>query len=131
MCRFVVYLGVKEKFYVVFVLVNNYAADVVVSTGLPGALSKITIKSGEHFVVSAQPSDNNPILVTAADSITSQEVTINGQNSVSITPDEIFGASFQVLFLHREEPGMSVIFYIGLYSVLQRSGRIIFTCKSR
>ncbi|CAB4011013.1 Glyco X precursor, partial [Paramuricea clavata] len=93
------------KFYVVFLLLNNYDGDVVVSTGLPGTSGEITMKPGETVAVSEQPNNNNPISVTAAVAKgTTGKVNINGQSSVSITPAEIFGASFQVLFIYREDP---------------------------
>ena len=91
-----------------FLLVNNFAGDVVVSTGLPGTSDQITMKSGETFVVSEQPNNDNPITVTAVDTAISQQVDINEQSSVSITPTEIFGVSFQVLFLYREDPSMCI-----------------------
>ena len=93
------------KFYVVFLLVNNYDGDVVVSTGLPGTSGEITMKPGDTVAVSEQPNNNNPISVTAAVAKgTTGKVNINRQSSVSITPAEIFGASFQVLFIYREDP---------------------------
>ena len=95
----------EAKFYVVFLLVNNYAGDVVVSTGLPGTSGQIKMKQGDTFAVSEQPNNANPISVTAVDRATFREVSINGRGSASITPAKIFGASFQVLFLYREDPG--------------------------
>ena len=83
---------------------NNYDRDVVVSTGLPGGSSDITIKPGDTVVVSEQPNNDNPVSVTAVDKINSRILEVNEQFSVSITPDEIFGASFQVLFIDREDP---------------------------
>ena len=95
----------EVKFYVVFLLVNNYDGDVVVSTGLPGTSGEITMKPGDTVAVSEQPNNNNPISVTAAVAKgTTGKVNINRQSSVSITPAEIFGASFQVLFIYREDP---------------------------
>jgi hypothetical protein len=95
----------EVKFYVVFLLVNNYDGDVVVSTGLPGTSGEITMKLGDTVAVSEQPNNNNPISVTAAVvKGTTEKVNINRQSSVSITPAEIFGASFQVLFVYREDP---------------------------
>lgn len=91
------------KFYVVFLLVNNYASDVVVTTGLPGTSAKITMKSGETIVVSEQPNNDNPISVTAVDTA-AREVNINGRSSIAITPGEIFGATFEVLFIYRQDP---------------------------
>ncbi|XP_028402030.1 uncharacterized protein LOC114524971 [Dendronephthya gigantea] len=91
------------KFYVVFLLVNNYDREVVVSTGLSGTSGSITMRAGQTFAVSEQPNNDNPIIVTARDS-SNVEVNINDQSSISITPDEVFGASFQVLFLHRKDP---------------------------
>lgn len=89
----------------VFLLVNNYDGDVVVSTGLPGTSGEITMKPGDTVAVSEQPNNNNPISVTAAVAKgTTGKVNINRQSSVSITPAEIFGASFQVLFIYREDP---------------------------
>ena len=104
------------KFYVVFLLVNNFAGDVVVSTGLPGTSGQITMKSGETFAVSEQPNNNNPISVTAVDTATSGQVNINEQSSVSVTPSEIFGASFQVLFLYRVDPSKYKLF-VHLFSL--------------
>ncbi len=92
------------KFYVVFLLVNNYDGDVVVSTGLPGTSGQIIMKQGDTFAVSEQPNNDNPISVTAVDRATSGEVSINRQSSVSIRPAVIFGASFEVLFIYREDP---------------------------
>ena len=88
---------------------NNHDQDVVASTGLSGTSSEITMRPGDTFVVSDQPNNNNPISVTAIDKATSGEVKINGQTSVSVTPDEIFGASFQVLSIGSEKPGKCVV----------------------
>lgn len=104
-----------SKFYVVFLLVNNYDGDVIVSTGLPGPSGQITVKRGETVVISEQPNNDNPISVTAVDTATSGEVNINGQNSISIKPDKTFGASFQVLFLGVQKPGklvVALVYYI-------------------
>ena len=86
-----------------FLLVNNYHDDVVVSTGFTGKSGQITMGPGDTFAVSEQPNNENPITVTAVDTATSREIKVNEQSSVSITPSEIFGASFQVLFLYRED----------------------------
>ena len=94
-----------RKFYVVFLLVNNFDGDVVVSNGLPGTSGQITMKPGDTVVVSEQPTNNKPISVTAVDTATSGVVNINGQSSISIKPDKTFGASFQVLSLGTETPG--------------------------
>ena len=94
----------EVKFYVVFLLVNNFNGDVVVSTGLPGTSGQITMKRGDTVAVSEQPNNDNPISVTAVDTATSGEVNINGQSSVSITPAMVFGVTFQVLFIYREDP---------------------------
>ena len=94
----------QVKFYVVFLLVNNFNGDVVVSTGLPGTSDQITMKRGDTVVVSEQPNNDDPISVTAVDTATSGEVNINGQSSVFITPAMVFGVTFQVLFIYREDP---------------------------
>ena len=49
------------KFYVVFLLVNNYDGDVVVSTGLPGTSGQIVMKQGDTFAVSEQPNNDNQV----------------------------------------------------------------------
>ncbi|XP_046853752.1 uncharacterized protein LOC124446913 [Xenia sp. Carnegie-2017] len=89
----------EKKFYVVFLIVNNHGDDIVVSTELPGSSGEIPIKTGTTFVVSEQPSNDNPIAVTAIDSKSSRELNINGERSVEIKPSSMFGASFQVLFV--------------------------------
>ena len=110
------YICVGEiKFYVVFLLVNNYPGDVVVSTGLSGTSESVRMGSGQTVVVSEQPNNANPITLTAKDSATDGEVSINEQSSISITPDEVFGASFQVLFLHRKDPSKCRIFHSTLF----------------
>ena len=83
---------------------NNYAGNVVVSTGLPGSSGQITMRQGDTFAMSEQPNNNNPISVTAVDTVTSGQVTINGQSSVPVIPSEIFGASFQVLLIGSQTP---------------------------
>ena len=103
------FLG-EVKFYVVFLLVNNFNGDVVVSTGLPGTSGQITMKRGDTVAVSEQPNNDNPISVTAVDTATSGEVNINGQSSVSITPAKVFGSTFQVLFIYREDPSKYIVF---------------------
>jgi hypothetical protein len=102
-------LSGEVKFYIVFLVVNNYDGDVVVSTGLPGTSGQITMRTGDTFVLSEQPNNDNPISVTAVDTATSGKIDVNGQSSVSITPSKIFGESFQVLFLYREDPSRCII----------------------
>ena len=110
------------KFYVVFLLVNNYRGDVVVTTGLPGTSGVITVKSGGTVVVSEQPNNDNTFSVTAVDAATSELILINEQSSVSIKPDKEFGASFQVLFLDRVDPSK----YIILQNVYEFFFRLLF-----
>ena len=87
---------------------NNFDGDVVVSTGLPGTSGQITMKAGDTVVVSEQPNNNKPISVTAVDTA-SRSVNVNEQSSVSITPAKVFGATFQVLFLYREDPSKHIV----------------------
>lgn len=91
------------KFYVVFVLINNYDGNVIVSTGLSGSSGELTMKPGEVVVVSEQPNNDNPIEVTAFETLSNGAVNINGRSSFSVTPSARFGASFQVLFIYRED----------------------------
>ena len=91
-----------------FLLVNNFDGDVVVSTGLPGTSGQITMKPGDTVVVSEQPNNNKPISVTAMDTA-SRSVNVNEQSSVIITPAKVFGATFQVLFLYREDPSKYIV----------------------
>lgn len=91
-------------------IVNNHGDDIVVSTELPGSSGEIPIKTGTTFVVSEQPSNDNPIAVTAIDSKSSRELNINGERSVEIKPSSMFGASFQVLFVGTVIPGMYSFF---------------------
>ena len=112
-CVIFLWLG-EEKFYVVFLLVNNFDGDVVVSTGLPGTSGQITMKAGDTVVVSEQPNNNKPISVTAVDTA-SRSVNVNEQSSVSITPAKVFGATFQVLFLYREDPSKYIVFILNYF----------------
>ena len=96
------FLG-ETRFYVVFVLVNNYQDDVFVTITRQSGSYSIELKPGETIVVSEQPNNQSPFTVEAEDA-TGQIININENPSFSLTPRDSFGF-LDVLYISRPTQG--------------------------
>ena len=75
-----------ERFYVNFVLVNNYEKEVLVRSQLDHPYDNITLPAGARPTLSIQTRDSNGIVFSVIDPRTGQRLKINNKTSELITP---------------------------------------------
>ena len=93
------------KFYIIVLLVNNYNDDVRVTTTLAAPYESFVMKPGDRMVISEQPSNQEPVIITAEDFTTRMLVDLNGQSSVSLEPRKNFGY-LEVAYIGEETIGI-------------------------
>ena len=91
----------------VFVLVNNYNDDAIVSITRADQAGDITTKMSlgpkETIVVSEQPKNRNPYTVQAVNN-KDEIININNEVSFRLIPQDNFGA-LEVLYINRKTSG--------------------------
>ncbi|XP_028412359.1 uncharacterized protein LOC114535177 [Dendronephthya gigantea] len=87
----------ENKFFLVFVLVNNYHGDVFVTTNVSGKVEKFNLKPGNRVVKSKKWKTERSLILSAVDVSTNQTVDINGQSIIHLQSTSKERVSLRVL----------------------------------
>ena len=87
----------ENKYFLIFLLVNNHNDDVFVTTNVPGLLEINHLKPGKTVVVGKKWKTKTSVTVSAIDAATNQTVNINGESLVYLEPTIEESISLNVL----------------------------------
>ena len=87
----------KRNFFIVFLLVNKYRGEVLITTNVSGRLKSFHLKPTKTVVKIRRWKTRKSLAVSAVDAGTNQIVHINGQSVVYLNPTMIELISLNVL----------------------------------
>ncbi|XP_028412377.1 uncharacterized protein LOC114535195 [Dendronephthya gigantea] len=87
----------ENKFFLVFILVNNYHGDVLVTANVSGKFAKFNLKPTNRVVKSKKWKTERSLILSAVDASTNQTVDINGQSIICLQSTSKERVSLRVL----------------------------------